>query len=65
MPDSCGQEGNRRQTGSDCQETHADTSLVHAVDAAPGSLSKGARVRPRWRDERTGLITDIECFEVV
>jgi len=43
----------------------ADTALVHAVDAAPGSLTKGARVRPRWREERTGLITDIECFEVV
>ena len=43
----------------------ADTALVHAVDATPGSLTKGARVRPRWREERTGLITDIECFEVV
>ena len=43
----------------------ADTALVHAVDAAPGSLTKGARVTPRWRAERTGLITDIECFEVV
>lgn len=43
----------------------ADTALVHAVDAAPGTLSKGARVRPRWKDERTGLITDIECFEVI
>jgi uncharacterized OB-fold protein len=42
----------------------ADTALVHAVDAAPGSLAVGTRVRPRWKDERTGLVTDIECFEV-
>jgi uncharacterized OB-fold protein len=25
----------------------------------------GARVRPRWRDERTGYVTDIECYEVI
>lgn len=43
----------------------ADTALVHAVDAAPGSLSVGTRVTPRWKAERGGLITDIECFEVV
>lgn len=42
----------------------ADTMLLHAVDA--GSVEKmatGMRVRPRWREQRTGMITDIECFE--
>ncbi len=39
----------------------ADTALLHAVDA-PG-VTTGMRVRVRWRDERTGHITDIACFE--
>jgi uncharacterized OB-fold protein len=43
----------------------ADTSLLHAVDAgSPDRMSTGARVRVRWRDERVGAITDIECFEL-
>ncbi|MDX3660249.1 OB-fold domain-containing protein [Streptomyces sp. ID05-26A] len=43
----------------------ADTSLLHAVDAgAPEQMSTGARVRVRWRGERVGAITDIECFEI-
>ena len=43
----------------------ADTSLVHVVDAGDESAMRtGMRVRPRWRDERQGLITDIEAFEV-
>ncbi|WP_394618429.1 Zn-ribbon domain-containing OB-fold protein [Lentzea sp. JNUCC 0626] len=43
----------------------ADTSLLHAVDAGtPDQISTGARVRVRWRDERVGAITDIECFEL-
>jgi uncharacterized OB-fold protein len=42
----------------------ADTSLLHAVDAGGDSAMKtGMRVRPRWREERTGHILDIECFE--
>lgn len=44
----------------------ADTGLLHAVDA--GALERmrtGLRVRPRWRPERTGMITDIVCFEPV
>jgi uncharacterized OB-fold protein len=41
----------------------ADTSLLHAMDAPRGTLAKGMRVQIRWRDERQGHITDIECFE--
>lgn len=40
----------------------ADTALLHAVD---GEVERGVKVRARWRDERKGHITDIECFEVV
>jgi uncharacterized OB-fold protein len=41
----------------------ASTALVHAVDAAEiGAMSTGMRVVPRWREERTGLMTDIEAF---
>jgi uncharacterized protein len=44
----------------------ADTAMLHAVDAGePGAMSTGMRVRVRWADERSGLITDIECFEPV
>jgi uncharacterized OB-fold protein len=43
----------------------SDTSLLHAVDAGTSDqMSTGARVRIRWRDERVGAITDIECFEL-
>ena len=43
----------------------ADTSLLHAVDAgSPDRMSTGTRVRVRWRSERVGAITDIECFEI-
>ncbi|WP_245849162.1 OB-fold nucleic acid binding domain-containing protein [Lentzea kentuckyensis] len=43
----------------------ADTALLHAVDAgSPDQMSTGARVRVRWRDDRVGAITDIECFEL-
>ena len=41
----------------------ADTSMMHVVDAPQGSLSVGDRVHVRWRNEREGLITDIEAFE--
>jgi uncharacterized OB-fold protein len=40
----------------------ADTALLHAVD---GEVERGTKVRARWRDERKGHITDIECFEVI
>ncbi|MET9626516.1 OB-fold domain-containing protein [Lentzea sp. NPDC006480] len=43
----------------------SDTSLLHAVDAGtPDAIATGARVRVRWRAERVGAITDIECFEL-
>jgi hypothetical protein len=42
----------------------ADTAMLHAVDARDESrMSTGMRVRPRWRDETTGEIHDIACFE--
>jgi uncharacterized OB-fold protein len=42
----------------------ADTALLHAVDAGKASrMRTGMRVRPRWRAERSGHISDIECFE--
>ena len=43
----------------------ADTSMVHVVDAPSAeAVSTGARVRIRWAEERSGLITDIACFEL-
>jgi uncharacterized OB-fold protein len=42
----------------------ADTAMLHAVDAGDAARMKtGMRVRPRWRDERVGHISDIVCFE--
>ena len=42
----------------------ADTAMLHAVDAGdPSRMKTGMRVVPRWREDRTGVITDIECFE--
>ena len=42
----------------------ADTSLLHALDTGSrDAVSVGMRVRIRWRDERKGHISDIECFE--
>jgi len=42
----------------------ADTTMLHALDAgAADKVSTGMRVRARWRAERTGHVTDIECFE--
>jgi uncharacterized OB-fold protein len=44
----------------------ADTSMLHVIDApGPEAVRTGARVRVRWREEREGLIDDIECFELV
>jgi len=41
----------------------ASTSLVHVVDAGTADVMRtGMRVRPRWRDEPQGRITDIEAF---
>ncbi len=42
----------------------ADTALLHAVDAGSAErMRTGLRVRARWREERTGHIADIACFE--
>jgi uncharacterized OB-fold protein len=42
----------------------ADTAMLHVVDAgSPDAMSTGMRVRIRWADARSGLITDIACFE--
>ncbi len=42
----------------------ADTAMLHAVDAVDERrMATGMRVRVRWRDETTGEIHDIACFE--
>jgi uncharacterized OB-fold protein len=42
----------------------ADTPMLHAVDAGDESrMRTGMRVKPRWREEPIGHITDIICFE--
>ena len=39
----------------------ADTTLVHVVDAESiDAMATGMRVAPRWKEDRTGHITDIE-----
>ena len=44
----------------------ADTAMMHLVAAdSDDAVATGARVRIRWAAERTGQITDIECFELV
>lgn len=43
----------------------ADAPLLHALDvSSPDEVSTGMRVQVRWRADRVGAITDIECFEV-
>jgi uncharacterized protein len=42
----------------------ADVPLLHALDVSSAEdVETGMRVRVRWRAERVGAITDIECFE--
>ncbi|MCW2813037.1 MAG: hypothetical protein JWN84_492 [Nocardioides sp.] len=44
----------------------ADVPILHALDvASPDDVSTGMLVRVRWAAERTGVITDIACFEPV
>ncbi len=44
----------------------ADTTMLHAVDCGtPEGIATGTRVAPRWRTDRVGKITDIECFTVM
>jgi uncharacterized OB-fold protein len=40
----------------------ADTSMLHAVDAAHGEMRTGMRVRARFADAPVGSIRDIVCF---
>lgn len=40
----------------------ADSALLHAVDAAEGTLKTGDRVHAHWIDEPVGAITDIAYF---
>ena len=42
----------------------AGTALLHAVDAGSADRMKtGMRVRARWREQRTGEMGDLACFE--
>ena len=42
----------------------AANALLHAVDAGDENVMKtGMKVKARWRAERKGMISDIECFE--
>lgn len=41
----------------------ADTALLHALAAPRDAVKNGLRVQIRWKAERQGHITDIECFE--
>ena len=39
-----------------------DTDFLHVLDVDPSALKVGLRVKARWRDERVGHISDVECF---
>jgi uncharacterized protein len=44
----------------------ADTALTHVLTAeSPAQITTGMRVRPRWKADREGRITDIEGWEAV
>ena len=41
-----------------------DTGMIHVLTAtSPDEISTGMRVVPKWREERTGRIDDIEGWE--
>jgi len=40
----------------------ASTALLHAVGAERAAMRTGMRVRPAWREERTGSVLDVACF---
>jgi uncharacterized protein len=43
----------------------ADTAMTHVLTAeSPENISTGMRVRPRWKNDRQGRITDIEGWEM-
>jgi uncharacterized protein len=42
----------------------ADTGMIHVLTAtSPDDITTGMRVVPKWREERTGRIDDIEGWE--
>lgn len=42
----------------------ADTALLHAIDAGDeANMATGMRVSVRWREQTSGEISDIACFE--
>ncbi|MCW2790932.1 MAG: hypothetical protein JWO76_30 [Nocardioides sp.] len=44
----------------------ATVPMLHALDvSSPDEVSTGMLVQVRWAEERSGLITDIACFEPV
>ncbi len=44
----------------------ADTDFIHMVDCGnEAKISVGSKVKARWADERTGIMTDIVAFDVV
>ncbi len=43
----------------------ADVALLHIVTGGLDALKRGARVRAKFREERTGHILDIESFELL
>jgi uncharacterized OB-fold protein len=44
----------------------ADTAMVSAVDTgSPETVSTGMRVRPRFKSQPHGLVTDLEAWEPV
>jgi uncharacterized OB-fold protein len=40
----------------------ADTDLLHVIGGAPRGLERGLRLRPVWRETRTGSLLDIAHF---
>lgn len=41
----------------------ASTAMLHAIDAGDETkMSSGMRVKARWKENRVGMVTDIECF---
>jgi uncharacterized protein len=43
-----------------------DTGMIHVLTAeSPADISTGMRVRPVWKDERSGRIDDIQGWEKV
>ena len=43
----------------------ADVGFMHLIKSNLDRLSHGARVRPVFKTDRSGVILDIECFELI